>query len=134
MYKFTIPTSIQHFLILSVISVPPDNVIIKKEPSEFRVGSVGKLICDSSSSNPEANVTFWRDGIEIENVSQESKPGLHGGHATSISVTLNITTDMKRNVFTCQAQNPKLGRHVHQNLDLYVMCKYALIIHYRDAN
>lgn len=75
-----------------------------------------------SSSNPEANLTFWRDGIEIENAIKQSKPGLHGGIATSIVVEFNVTDDMDGNLFTCQAQNPKLGRHIHQDLNLEVMC------------
>jgi len=109
---------------INSFSVPPEHIVIKKEPPEFRIGSVGRLICNVSSSNPEANLTFWRDGIEMENVIKQSKPGLHGGNATSIVVTLNVTADMDGNSFTCQAQNPKLGRHIHEDLRLEVMCTY----------
>lgn len=102
---------------------PPENVVIRKEPPEFRAGTIGKFICDASSSNPEANLTFWREGIEIESVNKKSKPGLHGGNVTSIVVKVNVTADMDGNLFTCQAQNPKLGRHVHHEIRLAVMYK-----------
>ncbi|XKL66984.1 hypothetical protein PGB90_010404 [Kerria lacca] len=102
---------------------PPDNVVIKKEPTEFRAGTVGKLICDASSSNPEANLSFWRDGIEIEGINRRSKSGLHGGNVTTITTMLNITADMDGNVFTCQAYNSKLLRSVHADIRLSVLYK-----------
>lgn len=109
-------------------------MVIRKEPPEFRAGTVGKFICDASSSNPEANLTFWREGIEIESVSKKSKPGLHGGNVTSIVVKVNVTADMDGNLFTCQAQNPKLGRHVHHEIRLAVMCKWIKIVMQLDFN
>ncbi len=98
-------------------------MFIRKEPNEFRAGMAGKLICDASSSNPEANLTFWRNGIEMEVISRKSKPGLHGGNVTSIVTILNVTADMHGDLITCQAQNPRIGRSTHEDHQLSVLCE-----------
>ena len=53
------------FNIYIFFSVPPDHVRIRKEPDELRVGVTASLTCDASSSNPPAQLSWWREGIPV---------------------------------------------------------------------
>lgn len=98
---------------------------IKKEPRELRAGNSAKLICDASSSNPEADLTWWRDGIPVtEGITKNSKPGLHGGNVTTIELSLSITPDMDKSEYTCQAENTVMKRKIHADIILSVLCKF----------
>lgn len=108
-------------------AVPPDTVKIKKEPKELRAGSAAKLICDASSSNPEADLTWWRDGIPVtEGISKSSKAGLHGGNVTTNELALSITPDMDKSEYTCQAENTVMKRKIHADIVLSVLCKHLI--------
>lgn len=48
------------------LAVPPDRVQIKREPAVLKPGQAATLTCDSSSSNPPAALTWWRDGIPVQ--------------------------------------------------------------------
>jgi len=48
------------------LSVAPETVKIRIEPEELRPGMEAAIICDSSSSNPPAKLSWWKDGIPIE--------------------------------------------------------------------
>lgn len=47
-------------------AVAPETVKIRIEPEELRPGMEATIICDSSSSNPPAKLSWWKDGISIE--------------------------------------------------------------------
>ena len=81
------------------------------------------LTCDSSSSNPEARLSWWREGIPVQGVTNVTKPGLHGGKVSSIVLTLDITPELNGIVYTCQATNEALQRSVHDAITLEVLCK-----------
>lgn len=46
--------------------VAPETVRIHADPEELKPGIEATLICDSSSSNPPARVSWWKDGIPVE--------------------------------------------------------------------
>lgn len=83
------------------------------------------LRCDSSSSNPPAELTWWRDGIPVEmpHIVQSSKVGLWGGTTSSTELKINVTQDMNGVVYTCQSANTALERSVHEVATLHVLCK-----------
>jgi len=81
------------------------------------------LTCDSSSSNPEARLSWWREGIPVQGITNVTKPGLHGGKVSSIVLTLDITPELNGIVYTCQATNEALQRSVHDAITLEVLCK-----------
>ncbi|XP_065200596.1 nephrin-like isoform X2 [Planococcus citri] len=118
-------TDIPLFKIVKLnVYFPPDTVKIKKEPKVLRAGSAAKLICDASSSNPEADLTWWRDGIPVtEGISKMSKPGLHGGNVTTSELSLSITPDMDRSEYICQAENTVMKRKIHADDVLSVLYK-----------
>lgn len=103
--------------------VAPETVKIRVEPEELVPGIEATMICDSSSSNPPAKITWWKDGIPVEGVNATSKSGLWGGTVSSLDLKINVTQDMNEVVYTCQSNNEALQRSVHEAITLQVLCK-----------
>lgn len=93
------------------------------EPNELVPGVEATLICDSSSSNPPAKLSWWKDGIPVEGVNNSSKPGLWGGTVSSLELKVNVTQEMNGIIYTCQSNNEALQRSVHEAVSLQVLCK-----------
>lgn len=87
-------------------------------------GVEATLICDSSSSNPPAKLSWWKDGIFVEGINAVSKPGLWGGTVSSYELKINATQESNGVVYTCQSHNEILQRSVHEAITLNVLCKY----------
>ena len=105
------------------VHFPPDHVVIRKDPPELKTSTTATLTCDSSSSNPEAKLSWWREGIPVTGVTNVTKPGLHGGKVSSIVLPLDITPELNGIVYTCQATNEALQRSVHDAITLEVLYK-----------
>ncbi|KAL1398733.1 hypothetical protein pipiens_001200, partial [Culex pipiens pipiens] len=101
----------------------PETVKITIDPPELKPGLEATLICDSSSSNPPAVISWWRDGIAVQGINNSSKAGLFWGrhHVSSLELKVNITQDMNGNVYTCQSTNEALQRSVHEAVNLQVL-------------
>ncbi|XP_062711778.1 nephrin isoform X5 [Aedes albopictus] len=99
----------------------PETVKITIDPPELKPGIEATLICDSSSSNPPAIISWWRDGIAVQGINNSSKAGLWGGTVSSLELKVNITQDMNGNVYTCQSTNEALQRSVHEAVNLQVL-------------
>lgn len=111
----------------------PETVKIRAEPEELKPNMEATLFCDSSSSNPPAQLTWWRDGIPVDTITNSSKPGLWGGTVSSAELRVNVTEDMNGIIYTCQSTNSALERSVHEALTLHVLCneKNKSQTHYR---
>lgn len=103
--------------------VPPERVKINREPQDFHAGQEGRIICESSSSNPAAEMSWWKNGIPVPGTRNSTKPGLHGGYLSSVVLALDLTEDMNGEVYMCEAKNTELGRSVHDATTLDVLCK-----------
>ncbi|XP_046865422.1 nephrin isoform X1 [Drosophila willistoni] len=99
----------------------PETVKIRIEPEELRPGMEASIICDSSSSNPPAKLSWWKDGISIEGINNTSKPGLWGGTVSTLEFRVNISQEMNGIVYTCQSANEALQRSVHEAISLDVL-------------
>ncbi|XP_017836908.1 nephrin isoform X1 [Drosophila busckii] len=99
----------------------PETVKIRIEPEELRPGMEATVICDSSSSNPPAKLSWWKDGIAIEGINNTSKAGLWGGMVSTLEFRVNITQEMNGVVYTCQSANEALQRSVHEAISLNVL-------------
>lgn len=106
-----------------IIVVAPETVKIRVEPVELVPGAEATLICDSSSSNPPAKLSWWKDGIPVEGLNNASKPGLWGGIVSSLELKVNVTQEMNGIIYTCQSNNEALQRSVHEAVALQVLCK-----------
>uniref|UniRef100_A0A1A9VXK2 Nephrin n=1 Tax=Glossina austeni TaxID=7395 RepID=A0A1A9VXK2_GLOAU len=89
----------------------PETVKIRIEPEELKPGIEATIICDSSSSNPPAKLSWWKDGIPIQGINNTSKPGLWGGTVSTLEFKVNITQEMNGIVYTCQSANEALQRN-----------------------
>ncbi|XP_060520055.1 nephrin isoform X3 [Cylas formicarius] len=105
------------------VHFPPETLKIRQEPPELKPNVEATLICDSSSSNPPAKLSWWREGIPVEGYQNSSKPGLHGGTVSTIEMKINVTEEMNGVVYTCQAHNEALQRAVHDSVTLQVLYK-----------
>lgn len=111
-------------LLLYFSPVPPDQVKITRDPKEFRSGETGRIICESGSSNPPAEMSWWKQGIPVPESRNSTKPGLHGGFVSSVEITLEFKEKMNGEVYTCQARNAALERAIHDATTLVILCKY----------
>ncbi|XP_043477806.1 nephrin-like isoform X3 [Leptopilina heterotoma] len=109
-------------LILKVL-FPPDKVKITTDPRSFEAGGSGKLICESSSSNPAAEMSWWMAGIPVEGTENSTKPGLHGGYVSIVTLPLDFKESMNNNVYTCQARNAAMERSIHDAVTLNILYK-----------
>ncbi|XP_044576167.1 nephrin-like isoform X3 [Cotesia glomerata] len=116
----TIPMSKK--LILKV-HFPTAQVKITREPEEFRAGRVGKLICESSASNPPAEMSWWKGGLAVEGTKNTTRVGLHGGFVSTVEFQLQLTEDMNEEVYTCEARNAVMQRSTHDATALNVLFK-----------
>lgn len=114
------------FLML-LLTVPPESVKIDVLPSVLQVGTIARISCNSTSSNPGAEITWWRDNaIKIsEGISYYWDAGQYGGNITSSELQLNVTADMHNSTITCKAINAVLKEGAYGSTDyLNVLCKY----------
>lgn len=109
--------------------VAPETVKIRVEPVELVPGAEATLICDSSSSNPPAKLSWWKDGISVEGLNNSSKPGLWGGMVSSLELKVNVTQEMNGVLYMCQSHNDALVRSVHEAVTLQVLCKYMQLLY-----
>ncbi len=91
-------------------------------------GTEAVLFCNSSSSNPPVELSWWKDGIPIDGGVTTILPGLWGGKVASSSIKLNVTQDMNDVKITCQGTNRALDLSINEAMNLQVLCKFSLTI------
>ncbi|XP_063995244.1 nephrin isoform X2 [Diachasmimorpha longicaudata] len=109
--------------IILKVNFPPAQVKITREPKELRAGETGKLICESSSSNPAAEMSWWKAGIAVDGTKNTSRIGLHGGYVSTVELQLQLTDSMNSEVYTCEARNSKMQRSTHDATTLNILYK-----------
>ncbi|XP_017838781.1 nephrin isoform X2 [Drosophila busckii] len=103
------------------VHFPPETVKISVLPKNLVPGIRAKLICDSSSSNPPAKISWWKDGIPVEGLNLANRPGLWGGSVSTLEMHVNITQDLDGSIYTCQSHNEVLQRSVHETISLDIL-------------
>ncbi|XP_050302000.1 nephrin isoform X2 [Anthonomus grandis grandis] len=111
----------------------PETVRIRQVPEGLKPNEEATLICDSSSSNPPAKLSWWKEGIPVQGLTNYSKPGLHGGTVSTIELKVNVTEDMNGIQYACQAQNEALQRSAHDSITLQVLYKPVFDKNNEDA-
>ncbi|CAL4122494.1 unnamed protein product [Meganyctiphanes norvegica] len=105
------------------VTFPPARVeveVLGGGPVKF--GSPAVLVCKSSSSNPPAEVSWWRDGFEVEGGDAQVETGVFGGTTTKYSLSVDVAADDNGAVYTCRADN-SFGPSTHDALTLSVLYK-----------
>ena len=111
------------------ITVSPTTVNISFRPKKLKEGEKAYLTCESTSSNPPARVSFLKESQDISaHLNQTYKDGKHGGKKTSVTLELDLTSDLNGAMYTCEGNNNAIKQSVHNSLVLDVQCKsYKLI-------
>lgn len=81
------------------------------------------LICECASSNPQADITWWKDGFLIPGTPDGVLDAPNGGRSTKNILQLNVSSNDDGGVYTCQATNPELKKSVHDAVTINVLCK-----------
>ncbi|XP_076647581.1 sticks and stones isoform X1 [Halictus rubicundus] len=105
------------------VNFPPDKVKITREPQDLHAGEEGRIICESSSSNPAAEMSWWKGGSPVQGTKNGTKPGLHGGFLSFVELALDVTEEMNGELYTCQARNNQMERSIHDATTLDVLYK-----------
>lgn len=105
-------------------TVLPETLKIFVEPKALTPGKTAKLYCNSSSSNPPVELSWFNDGIPMEGGVTTVQPGLWGGKSASSIIKLNITQDMNDVKITCQGKNRALDLSINEAINLQVLCEY----------
>lgn len=93
------------------------------KPKRPKAGSTVDLICESGGSNPESEITWWRNGFLLKGRPDGMFNTSYGGRASRNILTLNVTSDDDGGVYTCQASNRLLQQSAHDATTLNVLCK-----------
>ncbi|GIY89359.1 nephrin [Caerostris extrusa] len=108
-------------------SIPPTSLQLKVKPKKPKTGSEVKLICESSSSNPAANITWWKGTKNDEQLIPISvsvtASSEHGGFITKATFVMNVTAEDDGSMCTCQATNEAIQQSVHDTIILPVFYK-----------
>ncbi|CAB0042243.1 unnamed protein product, partial [Trichogramma brassicae] len=101
----------------------PDTVKISTIPKDFKAGERGRLLCESTSSNPKAEMSWWKAGSPVLGTNTSSKAGLYGGIISQVELALDLTEDMNGEEYTCQAKISDIDRSVHDTTKLNILYK-----------
>uniref|UniRef100_A0ABD2WLG2 Nephrin n=1 Tax=Trichogramma kaykai TaxID=54128 RepID=A0ABD2WLG2_9HYME len=101
----------------------PDTVKISTIPKDFKAGERGRLLCESTSSNPKAEMSWWKAGSPVLGTNTSTKAGLYGGIISQVELALDLTEDMNGEEYTCQAKISDIDRSVHDTTKLNILYK-----------
>ncbi|KAG8196719.1 hypothetical protein JTE90_023227 [Oedothorax gibbosus] len=102
---------------------PPSAVNIKIKPKRPKAGQKVTLICEGASSNPQADITWWKDGFLIPGTPDGIFDAPNGGRSTKNILQLNVSSNDDGAIYTCQATNPELKKSAHDAVTINVLYK-----------
>ncbi|XP_042902394.1 nephrin isoform X3 [Parasteatoda tepidariorum] len=102
---------------------PPSAVNIKLKPKRPKAGQKVTLICECASSNPQAEITWWKDGFIILGTPDGVFDAPNGGRSTKNILQLNVSSHDDGAVYTCQATNTELKQSAHDAVTINVLYK-----------
>ncbi|GFY43633.1 nephrin [Trichonephila inaurata madagascariensis] len=102
---------------------PPSAVNIKIRPKRPKAGQKVTLICECASSNPQADITWWKDGFLIQGTPDGFFDAPNGGRSTKNILQLNVSSQDDGAVYTCQATNQELKQSAHDAVTINVLYK-----------
>lgn len=100
---------------------------ITVNPQVLKEGQRVNLTCESSSSNPAAKMSWWKDGVSIPSHSNYTLPGDNRGKRSVSVLMLDLTSDLDKALYTCSAKNSEVKQNAHDAILLEVACKWGLV-------
>lgn len=105
---------------------PPLSVNITTNPKVAKAGQKFSLRCESSSSNPEAEIIWLKDGQQImstDGADVAVKNGTNGGKITINVLDIIPTAEDHLAVYGCRATNAAWDQSVNDGMTLNVLFK-----------
>ncbi|KAG8193661.1 hypothetical protein JTE90_024024 [Oedothorax gibbosus] len=107
---------------------PPTRLKLKVEkPKKPKAGSKTQISCESTNSNPPANITWWKgkkNDLQLKPASINVSPSsVNGGYITKATYVFNATAEDDKSMFTCQASNEAIQQSVHDTIIVDVFYK-----------
>lgn len=102
---------------------PPKAVKMSINPMRPRAGQKLTLTCESGSSNPQAEISWWKEGFLVLGNLDAVIDAPNGGRVTKNSLHLNVTSTDDGSVYTCQATNTELKTSAHDAVTINVLYK-----------
>ena len=105
----------------------PSAVKIRLLPDAPRAGSNVTLVCETTSSNPPARVTWWHNGERLAASAAEETEGRFFGKVTTSELVIEATAAHDGAVVTCEAANGAADKRVHDAITLGVNRKWRIV-------
>ncbi|XP_072048822.1 nephrin-like [Amphiura filiformis] len=114
---------LQDVLTLSV-HFPPDSIAVTAEPAAAKEGNNVTVTCETKSSNPASDVSWWRDGVAITGGEPNITDGEYGGLITRSELTvISVSASDNGAVFKCRASNEILTESTNDAVTLDIKYK-----------
>ncbi|XP_075696564.1 nephrin isoform X2 [Rhinoderma darwinii] len=104
-----------------LVQFPPIDVKIINPPKDYKRGSPITLECRTGSSNPEATISWIKDGVILNGRNLGMRNVEYGGKSTSSSVTLMVTSADNGKRVSCEAYSRALSETVNTFYKLNVL-------------
>jgi hypothetical protein len=103
---------------------PPATVKINSMPERPRAGKNVTLVCETGSSNPASDVSWWHNGERLAGTTEVVNESRFGGWVTTSELVLAATAQHHGAVVTCEAANEAVDKRVHDAVTLGVNRKF----------
>nr|QRF78294.1 Nephrin [Lineus viridis] len=109
--------------IVLTVYFPPKSLTVTTEPKVGKAGEQMKIICETESSNPPAEIKWWKDGRELVGRGKNIGiiDGAHGGKRTRNSLTLRVDEDDHNSEVSCEAMNDDLEMSTNRGIEISVL-------------
>lgn len=88
------------------------------------MGDTVQLSCQTSLSNPPAQISWSLNGHPVENSTFTTLASQNGGWISSSNISIKIDSNSRIFVAACNALNTKLKEHAVGSHRIHVLCKY----------
>ncbi|XP_040278130.1 nephrin isoform X1 [Bufo bufo] len=103
------------------VQFPPIDVKIINPPKDYKRGSTVTLECRTGSSNPEATISWIKDGVILQGRDLGTKNVEYGGKSTTGSVALTVSSADNGKRVSCEAYSSALSETVNTFYKLNVL-------------
>ncbi|XP_049289037.1 nephrin-like isoform X2 [Anopheles funestus] len=102
------------------VQFAPTQVIVSG-PSEARVGDSVTLQCQTTASNPAADIKWIVNGKQVANASSKVVPSPEGGWVTTSNITATVEANKRSLVAICHGVNMQLPENVQSTHTVNVL-------------
>ncbi|XP_073513659.1 nephrin [Phyllobates terribilis] len=103
------------------IQFPPIDVKIDTPPKDYKRGSTVTLECKTGSSNPEATISWIKDGVILNGKDLGMRNVEFGGKSTSSRVTMKVSSADNGKLVSCEAYSKALSETVNTFYKLNIL-------------